>query len=458
MARPRNASIPKEEQEPPLESVSTERPHEDATRLLAQFLPRAFRRPVSANEVQSYVQIVSRELERHACFEDAMKEACKAALCSTDFLFVGGDAIAEAKASRIRLTEHALAERLALWLWNSVPDDELLTLADAGRLHLPENLKKQTDRLLADPRSDRFIADFTDQWLDLRKIDATQPDFKIYPESRAHLKHSMIAETRAYLRELIAKDLSVTHLVKSDFAMLNQSLATHYGVPGITGCAIRRVPLPAASPRGAFLTQAAVLKVTANGTTTSPVTRGAWINERILGNIIPPPPAGVPALDPDTRGASTIREKLEKHRADPSCAGCHAKIDPPGFALESFDVIGGFRDRYRSLTAGNELINFHFDSGFDPRVRLNQPVDPSGQLATGESFQNLADFQALVLRNPEGLAANMTRQLLMYATSSEPHYSDRREITRILTQSKPTNYGFRSLIDAIVQSELFVTK
>ena len=458
MARQRNASIPKEEQEPPLESVSTERPHEDATRLLAQFLPRAFRRPVSANEVQSYVQIVSRELERHACFEDAMKEACKAALCSTDFLFVGGDAIAEAKASRIRLTEHALAERLALWLWNSVPDDELLTLADAGRLHLPENLKKQTDRLLADPRSDRFIADFTDQWLDLRKIDATQPDFKIYPESRAHLKHSMIAETRAYLRELIAKDLSVTHLVKSDFAMLNQSLATHYGVPGITGCAIRRVPLPAASPRGAFLTQAAVLKVTANGTTTSPVTRGAWINERILGNIIPPPPAGVPALDPDTRGASTIREKLEKHRADPSCAGCHAKIDPPGFALESFDVIGGFRDRYRSLTAGNELINFHFDSGFDPRVRLNQPVDPSGQLATGESFQNLADFQALVLRNPEGLAANMTRQLLMYATSSEPHYSDRREITRILTQSKPTNYGFRSLIDAIVQSELFVTK
>ena len=268
----------------------------------------------------------------------------------------------------------------------------------------------------------------------------------------------MIAETRAYLRELIAKDLSVTHLVKSDFAMLNQSLATHYGVPGVTGCAIRRVPLPADSPRGAFLAQAAVLKVTANGTTTSPVTRGAWINERILGNPIPPPPASVPALDPDTRGATTIREKLEKHRADPSCAGCHAKIDPPGFALESFDVIGGFRDRYRSLSAGNELINFHFDSGFDPRVRLNQPVDPSGQLASGESFKNLADFQALVLRHPEALAANMTRQLLMYATGSETHYSDRREIAQILAQAKSSNYGLRSLIDAIVQSELFVTK
>ncbi len=458
MARPTNASIPREEQEPPLESVITAHPHEDATRLLAQFLPRAFRRPVTAEEVQGYVQIVARELEGHACFEDAMKEACKAALCSTDFLFVGGDTIADAKASRPRLTDRALAERLALWLWNSVPDEELLALASEGRLHLPENLKKQSDRLLADARSDRFIADFTDQWLDLRKIDATQPDQKIYPEARSPLKQSMIAETRAYLRELITKNLSVTHLVKSDFAMLNQSLAIHYGVPGVTGCDIRRVPLPQDSPRGPFLTQAAVLKVTANGTTTSPVTRGAWINERILGNVIPPPPAGVPALDPDTRGATTIREKLEKHRSDARCAGCHAKIDPPGFALESFDVIGGFRDRYRSLSAGNTLVDFHFDSGFNPRVRLNQPVDPSGQLPSGEPFQNLADFQSLVLRHPEALAANMTRQLLMYATGSEPHYSDRREITRILAQTKPSNYGLRSLIDAIVQSELFLTK
>ncbi len=458
MARPTNASIPKEESEPPLESVFSEHPHEDATRLLAQFLPRAFRRPVSAEEVQGYVQIVTRELKRYACFEDAMKEACKAALCSTDFLFVGEALVAEPNAARIRLSDRALAERLALWFWNSVPDEQLLALANEGRLHLPENLKKQTDRLLADARSDRFIADFTDQWLDLRKIDATQPDLRMYPEAREHLKHSMIAETRAYVRELITHDLSVTHLVKSDFAMLNQSLATHYGVPGVTGCAIRKVALPPNSPRGAFLAQAAVLKVTANGTTTSPVTRGAWINERILGNVIPPPPAGVPALDPDTRGATTIREKLEKHRADTRCAGCHAKIDPPGFALESFDVIGGFRDRYRSLFTGSPLIEFHFPTGWDPRVRLNQSVDPSGQLPSGEPFQNLANFQALVLRNPDALAANMVRQLLMYATGSEPHYSDRREIAHILAQTKSSNYGLRSLIDAIVQSELFLTK
>ncbi len=458
MARPSNASIPKEEQEPPLESAFSEHPREDATRLLAQFLPRVFRRPVLADEVRDYVQIVTRELERHSCFEDAMKEACKAALCSTDFLFVGGDVIAEAKTSRPRLTERALAERLALWFWNSVPDEELLTLANEGRLHRPGNLTQQTDRLLADSRSDRFIADFTDQWLDLRKIDATQPDLRMYPEAREHLKHSMTAETRAYLRELITKDVSVTHLVKSDFAMLNQSLAIHYGISGVTGCAIRKVVLPHDSPRGAFLTQAAVLKVTANGTTTSPVTRGAWINERVLGAPIPPPPAGVPALDPDTRGATTIREKLEKHRADTRCAGCHAKIDPPGFALESFDVIGGFRERYRSLFTGWPLMEFHFPTGWDPRVRLNQSVDASGQLPTGEPFQSLSDFQALLLRSPDALAANMVRQLLMYATGSEPHYSDRREITRILAQTQPNNYGLRSLIDSIVQSELFLSK
>ena len=458
MARPSNASIPKEEQEPPLESAFSEHSREDATRLLGQFLPRVFRRPVLADEVRDYVQIVTRELERHSCFEDAMKEACKAALCSTDFLFVGGDVIAEAKTSRPRLTERALAERLALWFWNSVPDEELLTLSNEGRLHLPGNLKQQTDRLLADPRSDRFIADFTDQWLDLRKIDATQPDLRMYPEAREHLKHSMTAETRAYLRELITKDVSVTHLVKSDFAMLNQSLAIHYGIPGVTGCAIRKVVLPHDSPRGAFLTQAAVLKVTANGTTTSPVTRGAWINERVLGTPIPPPPAGVPALDPDTRGATTIREKLEKHRADTRCAGCHAKLDPPGFALESFDVIGGFRERYRSLFTGSPLMEFHFPTGWDPRVRLNQSVDASGQLPTGEPFQSLSDFQALLLRSPDTLAANMVRQLLMYATGSEPHYSDRREITRILAQTQPNNYGLRSLIDSIVQSELFLFK
>jgi hypothetical protein len=456
--RPHNSSIPKEEKERPLETVASEEPLVDAARLLGQFLPRAFRRVVTPEEVQAYVGIVAREMEERACFEDAMKEAYKTAICSADFLFVGEAVGSEAGESRARLDDRAIAERLSLWFWNSVPDEELISLANEGRLHLPENLRRQTARLLADPRSDRFIADFADQWLDLRKIDASQPDLRLYPEGREHLKQSMIAETRAYLRELIAKNESVTHLVRSDFAMLNQSLAEHYRIPDVTGCAIRRVPLPEGSPRGAFLTQAAILKVTANGSVTSPVTRGVWINERILGNHIPPPPSGVPAIDPDTRGATTIREQLVKHRVDERCAGCHAKIDPPGFALERFDVIGGERDRYRSLHEGNTLMAFNFASGWDPRVRLNVPVDPSGQMPSGERFDGITSFQSLVLERPEALAANMVRQFVMYGTGAEIHYSDRREIDRILAEARSSNYGIRSLIDAIVQSELFLTK
>lgn len=457
-SRPPNGALSKEEKEPPLESVTSDHPLEDATALLAQFLPRAFRRPVSTEETQAYAQIVLREVAGQACFEDAMKEAYKTALCSTDFLFIGERAGPEDGGPQTQLSERVIAERLAFWFWNSIPDGELVALANEGRLHLPEELKKQTDRLLSDPRSDRFISDFADQWLDLRKIDATEPDTRVYPESREHLKESMLAETRSYLRELITQNLSVTHLVHSRFAMLNQSLADHYGISGVSGCAIRRVPLPEGSPRGPFLTQAAVLKVTANGTTTSPVTRGAWINERLLGKPIPPPPAGVPAIEPDTRGAKTIREQLEKHRADSRCAGCHAKMDPAGFALESFDVIGGFRDRYRSLYTGNALATFEFASGWSPRIRLNQPVDPSGELPSGEQFKDVAGFQELVLRNPEALATNMVRQLLMYGTGSEGHYSDRREIARIVAETRSTQYGLRSLIDAIVQSDLFLAK
>jgi hypothetical protein len=457
-ARPTNSDIAKMEREPPLESVASEEPLVDAARLLGRFLPRAFRRVVAPEEVQAYVGIVAHAMEQHACFEEAMKEAYKTALCSTDFLFIGEPAGDETPAARIRLTDRAIAERLALWFWNSVPDEELIALASAGRLHDRETLRKQTDRLLADPRSDRFIADFADQWLDLRKIDASQPDTRLYPEAREHLKQSMIAETRAYLRELIARNESVTHLVKSDFAMVNQSLAEHYAIPGVTGSAIRRVPVPEGCPRGPFLAQAAVLKVTANGSVTSPVTRGVWINERILGNHIPPPPAGVPTIDPDTRGAKTIREQLVMHRADDRCVGCHAKIDPPGFALESFDVIGGARDRYRSLHKGDTTVAFNFASGWNPRVRLNLPVDPSGEMASGERFADFAGFQRLVLAKPEALAANMVRQFLMYATGGEIHYSDRREIDRIVAQARPSNYGLRALIEGIVQSDLFLTK
>lgn len=460
-ARPRDSELSNEDKNPTPMSVRSEHPREDAERLLGSFLPKAFRRPVALEEVRQYAAIAHHRLEAQDTFEDAMREAYKAALCSTDFLFTGEVGAAEPvspEPNPLPLNDRALAERLSLWLWNSLPDSELCALAEKGTLHLPETLHQQVERLLNDPKADRFISDFLDQWLDLRKLDASRPDSRLYPEFRAHLRHSMPAETQSFFRELIAHDLSVTHVVASDFAMLNQGLAEHYGIQGVVGSVIRRVALPPESRRGGLWTQASVLKVTANGTTTSPVTRGVWVNERILGNPIPPPPPSVPAIEPDTRGATTIRQQLDKHRSDENCAACHAKIDPAGFALESFDVIGGLRERYRSLTTGDTLMHFHFDSGFQPRVRLNHPVDASGQLPTGEHFQNLTEFQALLLQSPEKLAANLVRQFLMYATGSEECYSDRREADRIVAATAFNQYGVRSLIHQIAQSPLFLRK
>ncbi|MEI6713217.1 MAG: DUF1592 domain-containing protein [Verrucomicrobiota bacterium] len=456
-ARPRGAEISKEDTSPPLVTVSTEHPLEDASQLLSTFLPKAFRRAVDTNEIAQYVAITKQHLEAKSTFEEAMRETYKAALCSSDFLFVGEPPMSAQVESPNRLSDRALAERLSLWLWNTIPDDELRALASKGVLHETSILRAQVERMLADPRSDRFIQDFLDQWLDLRKLDASSPDRRTYPEYRAPLRESMPAETRAFFRELIDKNLSVTNLVASDFVMVNQGLAELYQIPGVTGSAIRRVGLPPGSPRGGFITQASVLKVTANGTTTSPVTRGVWMNERILGNPIPPPPPGVPAVEPDTRGTSTIREQLDKHRSDSACAACHAKIDPPGFALESFDVIGGFRDRYRSLGKGeaNEVV---FAAGWKPGYKLAKPVDAAGELPSGEPFKDITEFRDLLVRHPDSLAASFTRHLLMYATGSEPHYSDRREIAQIVERSRNTEYGLRSLIHEIAQSALFKNK
>src|SRR6185436_1877380 len=230
--------------------------------------------------------------------------------------------------------------------------------AGRGELKTPAGLRTQAERLLADPKAAAFTRNFTGQWLRLREIDFTEPDPKLYPEFDELLKASMVAETETYFNEILKGDRSLLEFVDSDWAMLNRRLAEHYGVPGVEGLELRRVELPKDSPRGGVLTQGAVLKVTANGTNTSPVVRGVWVLDRILGQPAPPPPTGIPSVEPDIRGTTTLREQLAKHRSVPSCAGCHSKIDPPGFALESFDVIGGWRDRYRSLGVGDRVDKY----------------------------------------------------------------------------------------------------
>lgn len=424
---------------------------EDARAVLGRILPRAFRRTPAPGAADPFLALVKTELDAGRPYREALRVGLKAVLVAPEFLFRKEPAGADGA-----VDDFALAARLSYFLWSSMPDAPLLEAAARGDLRKPALLRAQTERLLADPKAAAFTKNFTGQWLHLRDIDFTEPDRKLYPEFDELLKASMVAETRAYFDEILRGDRSLLEFVDSDWAMLNRRLATHYGIPGVDGQEIRRVSLPKDSPRGGVLTQGAVLKVTANGTNTSPVLRGVWVLDKILGQPAPPPPPGVPAVEPDIRGTTTLREQLAKHRNVPSCAGCHSKIDPPGFALENFDVIGGWRDRYRSLGVG-EKVDRYVDAHARVRVqyKLGPPVDASGELPGGAPFKEIRDFKKLLLRDKDGLANALAGKLLAYALGRAMGFSDRTEIARIVRSAAARNYGFRSLIHEIVQSPTF---
>jgi Protein of unknown function (DUF1592)/Protein of unknown function (DUF1588)/Protein of unknown function (DUF1587)/Protein of unknown function (DUF1595)/Protein of unknown function (DUF1585)/Planctomycete cytochrome C len=435
---------------PDIWTVHSEQPLQDADRLLGEFLPRAFRRPVSAEVRSQYVARVKDRLAAGDCFETAMRWAYRAALCSPDFLYH-----IEPPG---KLDDYALASRLSYFFWRSMPDEKLLRLAQSGKLHEREVLLGQMDRLLSDPRSARFIEDFLGQWLKLRQIATNDPDRKLYPEFSTYLQDSMVAETHAYFRELIDRNLGARYLVKSDFAMLNEKLAVHYGIPGVTGSQIRRVALPADCPRGGFLTQASVLKVTANGTTTSPVPRGAFVMDRLLGQPPEPPPPNIVAIEPDVRGSKTIREQLDKHRNDATCASCHAKIDPPGFALESFDVIGGFRSRYRSIGDGDPAPRGSIDPNIGISFKLGPKVDPSSTLTDGRSFRDIREFQTLLAADDVCLLRNLARQFIVYGTGRDLSFADRDDIEAIVADTRKIDDGVRTLLREVIASRLFRTR
>ncbi len=431
-----------QERKPPLETVQSTQPEADARKLLTSFLPKAFRREVAPGEIEPYVALLKSRIAAKDCFEDAMRRVYVAVLTSPEFLF-----------HSIEPKPTTLASRLSYWLWNGPPDAQLL----AADLRKPEVLHREVDRLLADKRSERFIDDFTNQWLELSRLDETTPDPQLYPEYRFLLHEGMAAETRAFLRELIQNDLPITHLLKPGFAMLTQRLAEHYGIQNVHGVEPRKVPLPPESLRGGLLGHAAIHKLTANGTTTSPVKRGVWVMDRVLNDPAPPPPPGVSAVDPDTRGTTTVREQLEKHRADANCAACHAKIDPAGFALEAFDPIGGLRDCYRSNGQGDEPPE---KGKTDWRVtyKLGPQVDPSGTLTDGRPFTGPNALNALLISDPARLARAFVSHLSRYATGAEVSYSDRAEIRRIVESTKSSEHGLRSLIHALASSEIVHTQ
>jgi hypothetical protein len=426
--------------------VASQEPLADAERILRDFARRAFRRPVAASEIQPYAALVKKKLGEKQTFEQAMRVGLKAVLCAPDFLFL--------REKPGKLDDFALASRLSYFLWSSMPDNELLTLAESKKLSDPGVLRRQVERMLASPKAAAFTENFLGQWLSLRDIDFTSPDFRLYPEYDEMLRESMVKETHLFFWELLKNDLSLTNFVASDFTFLNERLAKHYGIKGVEGLQMRKVPLPKESHRGGVMTMASILKVTANGTNTSPVVRGAWVLDRILGTPPSPPPSGVPAVEPDIRGATTMREQLAKHREIGACAGCHRKIDPPGFALESFDVIGGWRDNYRSVGRGTPVVI----EGRRMMYANGPKVDPADALSSGEKFQNIDEFKGILLKDKDKLACGLTIHLLTYATGAAVSATDRDTIDAIVAKIKGKDYGLRSLVHEIVQSTAFREK
>lgn len=418
-------------------------PESAARARLLTLLQQSTPQKITYKDVTPFLKIFQQASELGEDFTDAMITAFSAILCSPDFLYLAPE--------KDKLTSADLANRLSYFLWNGPPDTEL---------RAAKNPLAQTPRLLKDSRSEQFINAFLDAWLDLREINTDAPDAGLYPDYYLddHLTESSLLETRQFFTHLIQNNLPVQNLIDSDFAFVNERLAKHYDLPHSEGVAPRLVTLPEDSPRGGLLTQASVLRVTANGTTTSPVIRGAWIVERLLGIHIPPPPSGIAAVEPDTRGATTIREQLDLHRSSTSCNACHAKFDPAGFALESFDIAGGWRDRYRGIGKSSEHVKGIGHNGHFFRFHLGQPVDPSGQLADASVFQDIQTYKDLLLKDERQIARNLVHQLLTYATGSPGSFSERAEVEKVLDACQAEQFGIRSLIQTVVQSPLFRQK
>lgn len=430
--------------------VLSSNPTQDAKNLLGDFYQRASNQPTTAPQTLApYLAIYQQARELGESFTDAMITAFSAILCAPDFLYL--------EAQTGPLSDHQLAQRLAYFLWNGPPDTQL----QAASLHRdPVTLTAEVDRLLRDSRSENFINVFLDYWLDLRDIKLNAPDASLYADYYLDelLTESALRETRLFFRELITQNLPARNLVDSDFAFVNERLARHYDLDPIEGVEPRRVPLPPDSPRGGLITQASVLTVTANGTTTSPVLRGIWIMERILGVEIPPPPSGTEAIEPDTRGATTMREQLNLHTQSESCKTCHEKIDPAGFALESFDVMGGWQDHYRAVDESSDPVPGYGTNGHAFLFHRAKPVDSTGVLRGGRTFADIREFKKLLLEDERAIARNLVNQLIVYSTGAPVSFGDRAAVETILDEAEPSAYGVRSLIHGIVLSELFQVK
>jgi mono/diheme cytochrome c family protein len=406
-----------------------------ARRILSTLVRRGYRRPATDADLADLMPFYS-EGRQEGSFDLGIQKALERLLVSAQFLFrIERQPAAAAPGSLYRVSGLELASRLSFLLWSSIPDDELIEVAVAGKLNEPAVLDAQVRRMLADPRSETLVSNFAAQWLYLRDIDAKLPDEILFPDFDETLRTAMRRETELFVDSVFRGQRSVLDLLDADYTFLNERLARHYGIPNVRGSYFRRVSLPGGSARGGLLGHGSFLTITSYSTRTSPVLRGKWVLENLLSSAPPPPPPDVPSLE--VKGAEpekppTLREAMVRHRAAPACAGCHARMDPIGFAMENFDAVGKWRDR---------------DGG--------HPIDTTGVFPDGTSFTGIDGLKQELLRQPEQFVHTVTERLLMYAVGRNLQYYDAPTVRQIVRDAAPTRYTFSALVMGVVKSRAF---
>ncbi len=409
--------------------------------VITRFLPRAYRRPVTSDEIAGVVGIVERARRDGASFHDAMRLGLTRVLCSPGFVFIQEPAV-EAKARK--LTDFELASRLSYFLWSSMPDDTLFDLARAGKLRDQQELARQVDRMLDDPKAEAFVEGFAGQWLHVREFGSIMPAAEYRDHYDEDLESSSRLEAYAFFREVLSKNLPVTNFLDSDFVMINERLARHYGIEGVQGSDIRRVDVKPDHHRGGVLGMAGLMTYLSDGTRTLPVRRAAWVKTQLFGDPPGNPPPNAGEIQPNAAGKKlTVRQRLDLHRNEPTCASCHARLDPYGIALENYDAIG----RWRTVANGE---------GF--RARNAPPIDASGAFPEGDTFDSLESYKAGLLKRKDAFARNLTRKVLTYALTRPVGYTDRQTVDAITQALRRDRYRLRTLVREVVTSELFQTK
>jgi hypothetical protein len=401
--------------------------------IMRTVMQRAYRRPVTDADLRAPLALFAQG-RAEAGFDAGIERALSAVLVSPNFIFrVEADPAGVAPGTPYRIDDLALASRLSFFLWSSIPDDELLNTAIAGRLHDPVVFERQARRLLSDGRASALVTNFAEQWLHLRNLENTTPDMRLFPDFDDNLRQAFRQETELFVGSVLREDRSVLDLLHADYTFVNERLAKHYGLPGVYGSQFRRVTLDPASSRGGLLRQGSILTVTSYATRTSPVIRGKFVLDTLLGVPPPPPPPNVPALKDNTvNGHLAVRERLAEHRSNPACAGCHSLMDPIGLALERFDAVG----RRRTLDGGTA-------------------IDPSGSLPDGRRFTDVDGLEAALVRRPDLFVGTLTEKLLTYALGRGVDFHDAPAIRAIVRDARTHGFRSSSVLLGVIKSAPF---